>query len=481
MMRSLFSRIFLSFWLVMSLIVLSAVALTATIAWERVSHLRALQPQQMVEDARSALKLQGEPGLRRWLAEAVKSDSDLDLYIFGKDNADLLGRSVPEKLRHWAHFPDHPQDMDHDHEGPSPQKAPPFDAAHAHGRPLAVASLIGSDGRPYRLVMGWAGASPMDILGSGTVLAGLGLLAIGFSAAVCGWMAGTLSRPIAQLQASARNLAIGDMETRVSTHLSSRHDEIGSLAREFNEMADRLKSQMESKETLLRDISHELRSPLTRLRVATALARDGKGDLDAQLSRIERDIERLDDLIGRTLQFSQISSLGYPLTPVSTDLGALLSDIIQDAMIEAAPNQIDLALAPPPSIEALCGPDLLRRAIDNVLRNAIRFSPPGGRIDVALDQAGPLVRVTVSDQGPGVPDGGLERIFEAFYRAESARDRSSGGAGLGLALTARIRVLHGGRAYAENRKAGGLKVVLEWPSRAPFTPSPFDQGAQASD
>ena len=203
--------------------------------------------------------------------------------------------------------------------------------------------------------------------------------------------------------------------------------------------------------------------------------------MDAQLSRIERDIERLDDLIGRTLQFSQISSLGYPLTPVSTDLGALLSDIIQDAMIEAAPNQIDLALAPPPSIEALCGPDLLRRAIDNVLRNAIRFSPPGGRIDVALDQAGPLVRVTVSDQGPGVPDGGLERIFEAFYRAESARDRSSGGAGLGLALTARILVLHGGRAYAENRKAGGLKVVLEWPSRAPFTPSPFDQGAQASD
>jgi signal transduction histidine kinase len=228
-------------------------------------------------------------------------------------------------------------------------------------------------------------------------------------------------------------------------------------------MAVRLHSQIASKEVLLRDISHELRSPLTRLRVALGLARRGGGDVEIQFNRIERDIERLDALIGETLQLSRLSDPVQTFVCESVELGLLLNEVIEDAQLEAnaSGKSID-----PSTILDLCvdgNSELLRRAIDNVLRNAIRYEPPGGSVQVSTRIDRSSATIVVRDHGCGVPEPELERIFEAFYRVAESRERSSGGTGLGLAITARIMALHGGYSKAHNAPDGGLTMELHFP------------------
>jgi two-component system, OmpR family, sensor kinase len=238
-------------------------------------------------------------------------------------------------------------------------------------------------------------------------------------------------------------------------------------------MARRLHSQIASKELLLRDISHELRSPLTRLRVALGLAQRGGGNVEIQLNRIERDIERLDALIGETLQLSRLSGAVPTFVREGVDLGLLLNDVIEDAQLEASASGKSVG---PSTILALCidgNLELLRRAIDNVLRNAIRFEPAGGSVEVSTRVEGSCATIAVRDHGRGVPEPDLERIFEAFYRVGEARERSSGGTGLGLAITARIMALHGGHSKACNAPDGGLIVELHLPlHRMPSGPIP---------
>jgi two-component system sensor histidine kinase CpxA len=249
----------------------------------------------------------------------------------------------------------------------------------------------------------------------------------------------------------------------VDEKFCNRRDEFGILARDFNQMAVRLHSQMASKEALLRDISHELRSPLTRLRVGLGLARRGGGDVEIQFNRIERDIERLDALIGETLQLSRLSDPVQTFVCESVDLGLLLNEVIEDAQLEAIASAKSIE---PSTILDLCvdgNLELLRRAIDNVLRNAIRFEPSGGSVEVSTEVDGSGATIAVRDHGCGVPEPDLERIFEAFYRVAESRERSNGGTGLGLAITARIMALHGGYSKAPNAPDGGLIVELHFP------------------
>jgi two-component system sensor histidine kinase CpxA len=241
-------------------------------------------------------------------------------------------------------------------------------------------------------------------------------------------------------------------------------DQLGILAQDFNEMAARLRSQIASKEILLRDISHELRSPLTRLRVALSLAQRGDGNIGTQLERIERDIERLDTLIGQTLQLSRLSSGGPTLAREDIDLGELVNEVVDDAQFEASAVGKRLDLSFLPGLRAHGNFELLRRAVENIVRNAIRFAPAGSTIEISTQSTLGESIVAVRDHGPGVPEFDLERIFEAFYRVAPARDSDSGGVGLGLAIAARIMALHGGGTKAHNASDGGLIVELRFPS-----------------
>nr|WP_246869956.1 ATP-binding protein [Novosphingobium sp. SG707] len=277
------------------------------------------------------------------------------------------------------------------------------------------------------------------------------------------WLARQISHPVVALQASARRLAEGDLGARPEDWLMARRDELGSLAAEFTTMAQKLQQQLDSKDELLRDISHELRSPLTRLRVAAALARQNAGDLETHLARVERDIDRLDRIIGDTLRFSAMNTPGRQLDRQLVDLAELLGEAVDDARIEAEQRRIALRLSAPDGIAMPCDPDLLRRAFDNVLRNAIRHSGEGEAIAITLETGPDRICIAMADRGEGVPEEALERIFEAFYRVDKARGAQSGGAGLGLAITARIAALHGGTVAADNRAGGGLIIRFVFP------------------
>jgi two-component system sensor histidine kinase CpxA len=212
-----------------------------------------------------------------------------------------------------------------------------------------------------------------------------------------------------------------------------------------------------------------LRSPLTRLRVALGFAQRDDRKSGVQLERIERDIERLDALIGDTLQLSRLSEAEATFARETLELGHLVSEVVEDAYFEASAEGKSIRPEKISGLSALGNFELLRRAIDNVIRNAIRFAPVGTTVEVSarFDNGVPIV--AVRDHGPAVPECDLNRIFEAFYRVAEARERATGGVGLGLAITARVMALHGGSARAKNAADGGLIVELFFPM-AEITP-----------
>jgi two-component system sensor histidine kinase CpxA len=274
-----------------------------------------------------------------------------------------------------------------------------------------------------------------------------------------------VSKPVERLQSSARSLAAGNLDARVGEEFSSRRDELGVLARDFDVMAEHVRNLIASKEDLLRGMSHELRSPLARLRVALGLARRPGEDLSRQLDRIELEAERLDTLIGQMLQLSQLRAAEPAHLREEVELTTLLTEVVEDARLEANAQNKEVAWAPNMSVTVEGDQRLLRSAIENVLRNAVRFTASGTAVRAQLQHEDSRARLLIEDEGPGVPDPELARIFEPFYRVAESRDRDSGGTGLGLAITARIVALHGGKVTARNGAGGGLHVEIALPAR----------------
>ncbi len=269
-----------------------------------------------------------------------------------------------------------------------------------------------------------------------------------------------LTRPLQALRLAARRLAAGELDARIDAPPAG-GDETAQLARDFNAMAERLQQQIQGQKRLLYDISHELRSPLARLRVALALAERNPGSAAEQLARIEREAGRLDELIGQLLE---IPRHDIALADC-VDLVALLSGLCADADYEARADGkrvlFHTALRRAPQ---RAHADLLRRAFENVIRNAVHHSPRQSRVDVSLAGAGQGFAVEVCDRGEGLPAELLERVFEPFYRVDDARSRETGGFGLGLSIARQAVLRHGGRIRARPRaEGGGLCVAIALP------------------
>lgn len=298
------------------------------------------------------------------------------------------------------------------------------------------------------------------------------LIAVAASGAVCYALARSLSRPLRELQGTVRRLAGGDLSVRVAEPIGRRQDEIGALARDFDQMAARLQRELDAQSRLLRDMSHELRSPLARLNVALGIARKQPGDAAAPaLDRIERESEALNRLIGDVLTLARWDNGAMRLHPTTVDLSELLHEVVADADFEAQDRGRRVTLAVSESGALAADPALLRSAIENVIRNAVRYTAEGTTVEVSLsfNPAGDAV-VAVRDHGPGVPAESLAELFRPFYRVSEGRDRDSGGVGLGLAITQRIVESHGGSVAAENAAGGGLVVTLRLPRECPTTP-----------
>jgi two-component system sensor histidine kinase CpxA len=232
-------------------------------------------------------------------------------------------------------------------------------------------------------------------------------------------------------------------------------------------MAERMETLVSSQQRLLRDVSHELRSPLARLRVALELARDRAGAAAGEsIDRMEREATRIDDLIGQLLFLERLAA-GEPGGEKEVfDLAELLGEVVDDASFEASAGGREVKVEADAEAVVRGYPVLLRSAIDNVLRNAIRHAPESTVVDVVLVVDGGSAEISVRDHGPGVPEEHLHSLFEPFTRVAHARERSSGGAGLGLAIARRAVELHQGSVAARNRPDGGLEVVLRLPLAA---------------
>ncbi len=447
-MRTLFLRIFLSFWAAMLLVLLS----TATVAWYRFSKVETLDLNELAQGAAAQLNNDGVDGLRAWIVDAEEKYIGRTFFIVDYTGIDVFGRTLPDRLMAYVRRLERAGLM---------SKGVPRDR---EPNPLLLTpQFFDRDDSVYTMLIDSVG--PWGALNTPDVRAVIVAFALAISGLVCWWLAHYVSKPVERLQSSVRSLAAGNLDSRVGDVFARRHDELGVLARDFDTMADHVRGLIASKESLLRAMSHELRSPLARLRVALSLARRGK-DLPRHFDRIELETERLDVIIGQMLQLSHLRAMEPTLTRVPVDLTTLLTEVVEDARIEANAANKHVEWEPLLSVEIEGDHDLIRSAIENVLRNAVRFTPPGTAVNVTMTREAGATHIVIDDHGPGVPEEEIERIFEPFHRVAESRDRDSGGTGLGLAITARIVGLYGGEVKAHNRKSGGLTVEIILPAMA---------------
>jgi two-component system sensor histidine kinase CpxA len=282
---------------------------------------------------------------------------------------------------------------------------------------------------------------------------------------VCYGLARYLASPVVKLRAATRQLASGNLKARVGPAIGRRRDELADLGRDFDLMAERIDGLVSAQQRLVSDISHELRSPLARLGVALELARQRAGaEAAGALDRIECEAGRLNDLIDQLLTLSRLESGTQSPPQQMVDLTKLVQQVVCDADFEARSRNCGVRLRSNESCLTTGSEELLRRAVENVVRNAVRYTSEMTEVEISLQRAAASQAIiTVRDHGTGVPESVLADLFQPFYRVADARDRQTGGIGLGLAITDRAVRLHGGTVKASNAPDGGLIVEIRLP------------------
>ena len=447
-MHSLFFRIFVLFWLAMALIVGSSIATTFTIAAREYEPPELQRRPSAAIQASEILARGGLGALQSWLSASKNSMGDRELFIVGPDGRDILGRHLPEGAQRRLEFINR-------------------EGIPGNFRPSRAApQIVAADGATYTVVSMPRRPSIFGALSLPAISLTILGIALVVSALTSWWLAEHLTAPIRRIQEGARALASENLDMRVSAGLEGRKDELAELARDFDWMADRLRANRAATTQLLRDISHELRSPLARMRVALGLARQPPADFPLQLDRLEREIERLDSMISQVLKLARLQGTQELMEREPFDLDELIEEVVRDANFEGAAKNTGVILHGTAHVAILGNRELLRSAVENVLRNAVRYSPQDSQVDVSVALEPSTVDIAVRDRGPGVPATDLVRIFEPFYRVAESRDRDSGGEGIGLAITAQVMKAHGGSAAAANAAGGGLEIRLSLPKAA---------------
>ena len=402
-MHSLFLRIFMLFWVAMALIVGGSIATTFTITSREYEAPELQRRPPIALQASQALGQGGLGALKIWLNSNKNTIGGRDLYIIGPDGADILGRRLSEGAARRLEF---------------------FNRDEFASRPdnlrgnRAAPQIVGVDGAIYTVLLVPRRPSIFGALSLPAISLTILCIALVVSALTSWWLAQHLSAPIRRIQAGARALASENRATsrRVSAGLEGRKDELAVLARDFDAMADQLRANRGAITQLLRDISHELRSPLARMRVALGLARQPPADLTRQLDRLEREIERLDALISQVLKLARLHGAEAPFVRETFDLDDVIEEVVRDANFEGAVKNCKVRLQGAANVAVNGNRDLVRSAIENVLRNAVRYSPHDAPVDLSVTPADGGVIIAVRDRGPGVPAADLDAHIRAFLQ-----------------------------------------------------------------
>jgi signal transduction histidine kinase len=334
-------------------------------------------------------------------------------------------------------------------------------------RDVVVVNVLGPSGKKYlAAIQTTPGPPPHEPLGHFPFPPDFWLqMLITFvvSGLVCYGLSWRITAPVRRLRAAAQGLALGDLATRVNVSDAGAGDELTDLGRDFNLMAVRIEKLVTAHKQLVRDVSHELRSPLARLNVALGIARkQSPASAEPALDRIELEGERLNQLISELLTLSKLEG-GGAWERAEIDLSELADEVARDADFEASASNRRVVFHPMPGVLVLGNRELLRRALENVMRNAVRYTAEGSSVVVSLERVAGHGILRVRDFGPGVPEAQLADIFRPFYRVEQARDRQSGGTGIGLAISEKTVTLHGGAVSARNLSDAGLEVEIRLP------------------
>jgi two-component system sensor histidine kinase CpxA len=442
---------------VLILLIGSGVTLAVTSA--RLHALDGVSSAQLTQAARQAGQ-GGAAALARWVRQTEAVHPTLRVFLVDRAGRELLGRPLPVRLQDWA-------------KRNLAQTVAQWEggggvAQHRAGAPVPdswwnVPAIESAGGGVHFALFLPFYSSAYEVLGVPHVLVLLFLCAVLVSGLVCWVVARHITLAVQSVQQGLRGLARGELGVRMPPALARRSDALGALASDFDATAQRLQELVAAQELLLRDVSHELRTPLTRLRLALELGRRGGPGLPAQLDRIERECARLDVLTGQVLRLARLrdprSAARAPL-----DLGALVGETVADLAYEAEAAGKTVAWRPPVAPVLLQGVATeLASMLESVLRNALRFTPRGEHVDVALALQPGAAALSVRDRGPGIAPEHLEQVFAPFFQCDPARAGGHTGAGLGLAIAQRVAQRHAGAIRLANRAGGGLRVEIVLP------------------
>ncbi len=447
-MNTIFWKIFLSIWV--SMIAITAVTtVTVSLLMDRdhIKSRRELIDNYQATSAMSLYETGGASAFRSWLRDRHRPIGRFTFLVDSRGK-DVLGRPLPPPVVSMLRQGKDGSEIER----------------HRHGVVLPVTAR---DGRRYWYVRMAAhpkpgGRSGFWHAGRGSLRAIIFLTALLVTGLISFWLARNITSPIRQLQRTTQQISRGDLSTRVAPEVALRRDEIGDLGREFDRMAEHIEDLISAQKRMLRDVSHELRSPLARLQVALELARKAAGSSGvAEHDRIEKEANRLNELIGQVMSLVRLSASGSKLSMQDVDIEQLIQQIVEDADFEAAPMGKRVALVNSYEKTMTADMELLHSALENVIRNAVLYTAKETTVEVSLSEGQEgAVLISVLDFGKGVSEKALEHLFEPFYREAEARDRTSGGYGLGLAIAKRAVQLHGGQITAENISGAGLQVEI---------------------
>jgi len=458
-MSSLFLKIFLWFWLTV-VVIGATLVITTLVAGSRSRANDGWKTEaafyMAAESKRAAdiFEQEGTAALEKHIGTQLRKGAGPYTFFFDENGKEILGHNAPANAMTIAR---------------SVNPGSPFRAGFLNDDRFAAQQAAGPSGRKYTLVV------IIPSIPIRSLLIGLGAPAVFGLASVfllggvlCFWLARHIAGPLEHLGGAAGRIADGRLDTRVDKTIRRRRDEIGRLGLSFDRMAERIEALVAAQQRMLGVVSHELRSPLARLGVALGLLRQSSPEEETEyMDRIELEAGHLDKLIGQLLILAKIDSGADPSHRQVFDLGNLIQEIAADGNFEAQGRSctVKLDLLDSCMIEGVA--ENLRRAVENVVRNAIRYTKPHTAVEVTLRQhasaTSSAALIRVRDHGPGVPIADLKNIFLPFHRVQRSEDAALDGAGLGLAITERIVHAHGGRVEASNAHDGGLVIEMELP------------------